>query len=78
MTKKMKKSTVNLMWAIFWGVGALAWLPNSSAAIVDLPGMIFSPLCAAACVWQLVQCSQNRKTDYFRVQEEEKQGGSYE
>ncbi len=59
----MKKSTVNLMWAIFFGAGALTWLPNPSVAIVDLPGMIFSPLCAAACVWQLVHCFWYRKTE---------------
>ncbi len=63
MTKKMKKSTVNLMWAIFFGAGALTWLPNPSAAIMDLPGMIFSPLCAAACAGQLLLCFKNRKNE---------------
>ena len=61
MMKKLKKSTINSMCAIFWGAGALAWLPDPSAAIADLPGMIFSPLCAAACVQQLLQYLRNRK-----------------
>ena len=60
----MKRSTVDLMWAIFWGAGALAWLPSQSAAIVDLPGIIFSPLCAAACVRQLLRCFSNRKHEF--------------
>ena len=60
----MKRSTVDLMRAIFWGAGALAWLPGRTAAIVDLPGMIFSTLCAAACVRQLLRCFSNRKNEF--------------
>ena len=59
----MKRSKANLIWAAFWGAGALAWLPNPSAAIVDLPGIIFSPLCAAACVQQLLQYFKSREAE---------------
>lgn len=59
----MKKSTVSLPCAIFWGAGALAWLPGRTTAIVDLPGLIFSTLCAAAFVRQLLQYFRNRKTE---------------
>ena len=60
---KMKKSMVSLLWAIFWGAAALAWLPNQSAGIVDLPGIIFSPLCAAAFARQLLQYFQDHRTE---------------
>ncbi|MDE6839993.1 MAG: hypothetical protein K2P49_03910 [Oscillospiraceae bacterium] len=59
----MKKSKVDLLWAIFWAAGALAWLPSRSAAVVDLPGILFSVLCAAACVRQLLLCFRNRKME---------------
>ena len=60
---QMERSTVNLIGAVFWGAGALAWLPRPSADVVDLSGMIFSVLCAAAFVRQMFQYFSGRKAE---------------
>ena len=67
--KQMKKSKVNLMCAIFWAAGALAWLPGFPGlpeGSVNWPRIVFPILCAAACVWQLIQCFKNRKAERER------------
>ena len=60
----MKRSTVNLMSAVFWAIGVWAWLPGLPGlpeGSVNWPRIVFPILCAAACVWQLVQCFKNRE-----------------
>ena len=59
----MKRSTVNLMCAIFWAAGALAWLPGLPEGSVNWPRIVFPILCAAACVWQLIQCFKSRRAE---------------
>ena len=63
---RMKKSTVNLMSAVFWAAGALAWLPGLPGlpeGSVNWPRIVFPVLCAAACVRQLAQYFQSRKAE---------------
>ena len=62
----MKKSTVHLMYAMFWAIGVWAWLPGLPGlpeGSVNWPRIVFPILCAAACVWQLIQFFKNRKAE---------------
>ena len=62
----MKKSMVNFICALFWGAGALAWLPGLPGlpeGSVNWPRFVFPVLCAAACVRQLLQYFKSRKTE---------------
>ena len=64
--KQMKKSKVNLMCAIFWAAAVWAWLPGLPGlpeGSVNWPRIVFPILCAAACVWQLIQCFKSRRAE---------------
>ena len=62
----MKKSKFHLIYAIFWAVGVWAWLPGLPGLLegsVNWPRIVFPAVCAAACVWQLIQCFKSRKAE---------------
>lgn len=63
MTKKMKKSTVDLIRAVLFALCALTWLPNWPVEWVSWFRIVLPIVCAAIAVWSLLQYFKNRKTE---------------
>ena len=60
----MKRSTVNLICAVIWGIGTLAWLPGVSASnSVGWLRIVMPILSAVNCVLQLTQYFRNREAE---------------
>lgn len=63
MTKKMKKSTVDLVRAVLFALCALSWLPDWPVENVTWPRIVLPILCAAIAVWSLIQYFRSRKAE---------------
>ena len=63
MTKKMKKSTADLIRAILFALCALTWLPNWPVERVSWLRVVLPILCAAIAVWSLIQYFKDREAE---------------
>lgn len=63
MTKKMKKSTVDLIRAVLFALCALSWLPNWPVEQVSWLRVVLPIVCAAVAVWSLIWYFKDRKAE---------------
>lgn len=63
MTKKMKKSTADLVRAVLFALCALTWIPNWPAERVSWLRVVLPIVCAAIAVWSLFQYFKNRRAE---------------
>lgn len=63
MTKKMKRSTVELIKAILFALCALSWLPDWPLGPVSWLRIVMPIVCAAVSALFLAQYFKNRKME---------------
>lgn len=61
MTKKLKKSTADLIRAVLFALCALTWLPNWPVERVSWLRVVLPIVCAAIAVWSLIQYFKHRE-----------------
>ena len=63
MTKKLKKSTVDLICAALFAVCALTWLPDWPVERASWLRIVLPIVCAAIAVWSLIRYFKDRKAE---------------
>lgn len=63
MTKKMKKSTADLIRAVLFALCALTWLPDWPVERVSWLRVVLPTVCAAVAVWSLIRYFKNREAE---------------
>lgn len=63
MTKKMKKSTADLIRAILFALCTLSWLPNWPVERVSWLRVVLPIVCAAIAVWNLIRYFKDREAE---------------
>lgn len=63
MTKKMKKSTADLIRAILFALCALTWLPDWPLERVSWLRVVLPIVCAVIAVWNLIRYFKDREAE---------------
>lgn len=63
MTKKMKRSTADLIRAILFALCALTWLPDWPVERVSWLRIVLPTVCAAIAVWSLIRYFKNLEAE---------------
>lgn len=63
MTKKWKKSTVDLLRAVLFALCALSWLPDWPVERASWLRIALPIVCAAIAVWSLIRYFKNHEAE---------------
>lgn len=63
MTKKMKRSTADLIRAVLFALCALTWIPNWPVERVSWLRVVLPIVCAAIAVWSLIRYFKDQKAE---------------